>query len=113
MTFRWFIYACAVSGGWAALLGWALGRAVAGPDPIGSAGLKGLSLGMSLALALMVLDAMWNFSREPFLQMVPRILTGVLVGTVGGLLGGVVGQLLYGLYPYLFVLGWALTGLLV
>jgi hypothetical protein len=113
MTFRWFIFFCAVCGGWAALLGWAAGRMIAGPDPVGSAGVKGLCLGMLLALALTLLDTLWNYSRGQFLEMVPRILTGVLVGTVGGLLGGVVGQLLFGIHPVFFVFGWALTGLLV
>jgi hypothetical protein len=113
MTFRWFIFFCSVCGGWAALVGWGLGRMIAGSNPVGGAGVKGLCLGMLLALALTLLDTLWNYSRGQVLQMVPRILMGVLVGTVGGLLGGVVGQLLYGVHPVFFVLGWALTGLLV
>ena len=49
MSFRLFVYWCALCGGWTAAAGWVLGRLVAGGDPLGSAGLKGLSLGLSIA----------------------------------------------------------------
>jgi hypothetical protein len=113
MTFRFFIYCCAVAGGWAALVGWALGRVIAGPNPLGSSGLKGLCLGTLVALALALVDAWWNYTRGQLTATTFRILTGVLVGAVGGLLGGMVGQVLYGFRPVFYTLGWALTGLLV
>lgn len=115
MSFRRFVFWCALCGGWAALAAWALGRQVAGPDPLGGAGVKGLCLGLVIALALGVVDALWIYSLRQVRRVLPRVLTCVAVGGVGGLLGGFLGQLLYerrNLAVFL-VLGWALTGLLV
>jgi hypothetical protein len=110
MSFRLFVWWCALCGGWAALLGWAVGRWVGGDDPLGSAGLKGLCLGLPIALALGLVDAVWIFSLRQFRRVLPRVLTCVGVGTVG-----VVGQLLFGWRGWAFclVLGWGLTGLMV
>src|SRR5262245_20397530 len=116
MTFRRFVYWCALCGGWAAAAGWALGRLIAGGDPLGSAGIKGMCLGMLIALALGLVDALWVFSLRQVGQVVPRVLICVAVGSLGGLLGGVVGQALFDRSDNLdvfLVLGWALTGLMV
>jgi hypothetical protein len=115
MSFRLFVYWCALCGGWAAAAGWAVGRLIAGGDPVGSAGLKGLCLGAPIALALGAVDALWVFSLRQAGRVVPRVLACVAVGTVGGLFGGVAGQLLFDWHnrAVLLVLGWALTGLMV
>jgi hypothetical protein len=115
MTFRLFVYWCALCGGWAAALGWALGRVLAGDDPLGSAGIKGLCLGMFVALGLGVVDALWVYSLRQARQAAPRVLTCVAGGAVGGLLGGVAGQYLFDRnnLAILLVAGWVLTGLLV
>jgi hypothetical protein len=115
MSFRFFIYWCALCGGWAAAAGWALGRLIAGGDPLGGAGVKGMYLGMLIALALGVVDALWVFSLRQLRHVLPRVLICTAVGTVGGLVGGVAGQLLFDWknLAALLILGWVLTGLMV
>jgi hypothetical protein len=115
MSFRLFVYWCSLCGGWAALAGWGLGRLLAGDDPLGSAGIKGMCLGLLIALALCSLDAVWVFSLRQLWRILPRVLLGATVGGFGGLAGGFVGQLLYAQdnQPVYLLLGWALTGLMV
>jgi hypothetical protein len=115
MSFRAFIYYCALCGGWAALLGWILGRLVARDHLVAAAGIKAMCLGMFVALALGVVDAIWVYSLRQFVQVVPRVLVAVAVGTIGGLIGGVVGQALFGWkdFSVFFIFGWTITGLLV
>jgi hypothetical protein len=114
MSFRLFVYWCALCGGWAAAVGWALGRLLAGDNPLGNAGIKGMCLGVMIALALGCVDALWVFSLRQPRQIVPRVLACV-VGMIGGLVGGVAGQLLFDWrnLPVLLLLGWTLTGLMV
>jgi hypothetical protein len=115
MSFRLFVTWCALCGGWAAAAGWALGRLLAGDDPLGNAGVKGMCLGMMIALALGCVDALWVFSLRQPRRWVPRVLACAIVGTVGGLVGGVAGQLLFDWnnLPVLLILGWMLTGFMV
>jgi hypothetical protein len=115
MSFRLFVYWCALCGGGAAAVGWALGRMIAGGDPLGGAGIKGLCLGALIALALGVVDALWVFSLRQISRAAPRVLACVAVGSVGGLFGGVAGQLLFDWHNLglLLILGWMLTGLMV
>jgi hypothetical protein len=116
MSFRLFIYYCALCGGGGAFLGWAVGRplAVAG-NPILAQGVKGMFLGLAVALALGLVDALWVFSLRRVVAVGVRVVTAVMVGTMGGLLGGLVGQALYGLTEWsaFYVLGWTITGLLI
>jgi hypothetical protein len=115
MSFRAFVYYCMVCGGWAAFLGWALGRLTASSHPIGAAGIKGMFLGMLVALALGVVEALSGLSLSGIVRLMPRVFVAGLVGTLGGLVGGIVGQALYGLLPLsiFFIFGWTVTGLLV
>jgi hypothetical protein len=115
MSFRLFIYYCALCGGGGAYLGWALGRALAAPSGTLAQGVKGLFLGLAVAFALGVVDALGNLSFNRILSFAGRVLTAVVVGCMGGLLGGLLGQVLYEKSPQrvFFVFGWALTGLLV
>jgi hypothetical protein len=116
MSFRLFVYWCALCGGWAAAAGWALGAWFARTDTRGETGIKGMFLGMLIALVLGLVDALWVFSLRQFWRVVPRVIVCALVGTVGGLVGGMVGQLLVnevkGL-PGLEIAGWMFTGLMV
>src|SRR5581483_7690473 len=122
MSFRLFIYYSALSGGITAFLSWVLGRMSGNYDPVGVAGIRGMWLGMLVALALGIIDSLWNFGPHQLLRVAPRILVAVIVGTVGGLLGGVIGQVVFNLSDSLnlsilasvgWVLGWTITGLLV
>jgi hypothetical protein len=120
MSFRLFIYYCALVGGWAAFFGWGLGRLLATTDKaVAKAGLQGMFLGMMIALGLSFLDALWNLSLRQIGQILLRVLVAMLVGCVAGLLGGVIGQVFFGLssngmvQSIFRVVGWTLTGLLV
>jgi len=116
MTFRLFIYYCALYGGCAAFVGWMLGRWTAGGDmesPVAKAAVKGMLLGMLLALGLALVDGLWSFSLGQVVQVALRTVVAVVVGTVGGLLGGVIGELLYGWLSFFLVIGWIITGLLI
>jgi hypothetical protein len=113
MSFRLFIYYCALCGGWAAFFGWVLGRLLAPHNALGNAGIKGMFLGMLVALGLSLVDAFWNVPMKQVGQILQRVGVAVLVGCVGGLLGGIIGQALYGVSAIFFVFGWTLTGTLV
>jgi hypothetical protein len=115
MSFRLFIYYCALCGGGGAYLGWALGRLVSAPSGAITQGVKGLFLGLAVALALGLLDAVWNLSLRRTLDVFGRVFTAVVIGGMGGLLGGLLGQVLYEKAPYatLKIVGWTLTGLLI
>ena len=115
MSFRLFIYYCALCGGVGAFIGWALGRWLAGPSSVFNNGLKGLFLGLGISLLLGLLDAVWNYSISRFFTVFVRVLWAVLIGSAGGLLGGIVSQLLYEVKDFaaFLVLGWTLTGSLI
>lgn len=116
MSFRLFIYYCALCGGWAALMGWVLGVFITPADParaLGRDAIFGFSLGLMVALGLGLVDAGWNLGMRQPGRILVRVLVGVLVGAVGGLLGGLLGYWLKSLISMLSVVGWSLTGLLV
>jgi hypothetical protein len=123
MSFKLFIYYCAICGGWAALAGWALGLALGGiaDNPLFRVMIEGLCVGMLVALALGFVDILWNTGGR---QMSQALLRGLLVagiGCVSGLLGAAVGQVLVLLASWiahrdidiLGVVGWVLSGLLI
>ncbi len=116
MSFKLFIYYCAVCGAWAAFIGWGLGWGITG----GRAELKsdvimGLFLGLAVAMALAMLDALWALGRYEFTRIFLRGLLMALVGGAAGAAGSAVGGTLVVLtgFPLFQVLGWTLVGLLV
>jgi hypothetical protein len=119
MSFRLFIYYCALAGGWSAFVGWMFGRMLspanldATGEGIRQSGIRGMFLGLAIALGLSFLDAVWNLSLARWGQVLLRVLVALLVGAIAGLLGGMFGQWLYGVWPFLFVFAWTLVGLLV
>jgi hypothetical protein len=115
MSFRYFVYWSALCGGWAAVVGWALGFWIVRNESLGGTGIKGLFLGMLIALALGIVDALWVYSLRQFRLVLPRVLVGMAVGSVGGLVGSMVGQLLFDWknLASLLIFGWVLTGLMV
>jgi hypothetical protein len=116
MSFRLFVYYCALCGAFAAFLGWVAGRLPGEMRSLSEAGVKGLLLGLTVALALSIVETCWNFSVTKLIQSVPRVLVAILISSIGGLIGGVLGQalLLYVVDFFGFVMfGWILTGLLI
>jgi Inner membrane component of T3SS, cytoplasmic domain len=115
MSFRLFIYYCALCGGWAAFVAWFIGLRLSPINELGKAGIRGMWLGMMIAFGLGLVDALWNLAITRVLQIALRVGVGVLVGCLAGLLGGVLGQGLYSLthWEIFYIFGWTLTGLLV
>jgi hypothetical protein len=115
MSFRLFIYYCALCGGWAALGGWILGRNIypAHNDLGQQDGIRAMFLGMMVALGLGTVDALWNLSLRQFLSIFVRVAVAVVIGAVGGLVGGLVANRFNVTEDVFFVVGWTLTGLLV
>jgi hypothetical protein len=115
MSFRVFVYYCAVCGAWAAFVGWGLGRLL-GPqswDALPRVMMRGLSLGLLLAFGLGIVDALFSSRRTG--AVVLRGLFVALIGLLSGLLGATVGQVLYDRTDseVFRAFGWVLTGLLI
>jgi hypothetical protein len=115
MSFRLFIYYCGVWGGLAAYLGWVLGRLVSTAGSVGLAGIKGFYLGITVAIGVGLVDAIWNLWPGPLGRIAARVGAAAFVGALGGWLGGVLGQVLYNALDSggCLLLGWSLTGLLI
>jgi hypothetical protein len=117
MSFKLFVYYCAVAGGWAAFVAWFFGRQLAPEAGLARAVVQGLILGLLVALSVGVVDALWNLSSRQTSQVVVRVLAPVAVGCVGGIVGPFIAQLLVKFLPRLeggwVILGWTLTGLAV
>jgi hypothetical protein len=123
MSFKLFIYYCAVCGGWAALAGWGLGLVLGGDfeNPLLRVMIEGLCVGMLVALALGFVDILWNSAGRGMSQALLRGLVVAGIGCVSGLLGAAVGQALVLLAGWvahrdidiLGVVGWVLSGLLI
>ncbi len=118
MSFRWFIYYCAVCGGAAAFVGWAFGA----PFGLGilEDSVKGLFVGMMIGAALAVIDSLCNFSQSGVALAVLRVLVAGLIGCLAGFLGALVGSGLHHwthtipfVGEFFRVFGWTLTGLLI
>ncbi|MBV9125242.1 MAG: FHA domain-containing protein [Planctomycetes bacterium] len=113
MSFKLFIYYCALCGGWAAFGTWLL-VAFTGINSISHPVLRttltaGL-LGVLLAAAVGGVDALLNAVGWQRLQ---RVLVCVGIGLAGSLVGGVLGQELYNKRPLLRFLGWVLVGVAI
>jgi hypothetical protein len=113
MSFKLFIYYCAVGGGWAAFLAWAI---VQGADirGIGSLPLRatliGAVLGALVAGAIGLVDALLNAVGS---QRAARVLMCTMLGLAGGALGGLVGQMLKENLHLPVFIGWILAGVLI
>src|SRR5262249_22924682 len=113
MTLRWFVYYCAVWAGLAAYVGWLMGRVVTLHQAVFQAALKGLFVGMVVAIVLVLVDLAFNGVKG--VSSIWRVLVGGLVGGLGGFVGGMIGQILYGSsnLSVFLVVGWSLTGMLI
>jgi FHA domain len=118
MSFKLFVYYCALCGAWAAFLAWALSQ-VSGINSLSAddvihqllkATLIGGVLGMLVASALGLVDAMLNaVGTQRFLRVGLCLGLGLMAGAVGGF----VGQLFGSLSDYLVFVGWIIAGVLI
>jgi MFS family permease len=113
MNFKMFMYYCALCGGWAALITWALQQAAgmqsSGMSPVMKTIIIAALLGVLLAGVIGLLDALMNavgFAR------VVRIVICLAVGFVGSLAGGGIGELIFQVVGMKFI-GWALVGAVI
>lgn len=115
MSFRLFIYYCAMCGAAAAFVGWMVGRSTAPSGDVLAAAIKAFWLGLLVACGLGLVDALWNLSLGQVGTVVLRVAAAMVVGGIGGFIGGFVGQVLYGRTEWriLLILGWTITGLLI
>jgi len=114
MSFKLFIYYCAVCGGWAAFLGWGLQdllhfqKKFENDKVFQTMSISSL-VGLVLASAVGTLDALANSIRS---ERWMRILVCLAVGFLGGGLGGCLGQLLQNLGLPRFI-GWIMVGTVI
>src|SRR5262245_39108967 len=115
MSFRWYVYYCALLGGCAAYVGWALGRVPPVQVPVWLAAVRGMFVGLTLAVGLTLVDVTWHPGGRGGVDVGLRVLVAGLIGGASGFVGGMLGQLLYsGTRLELFlVFGWTVTGILV
>ncbi len=119
MSFRWFIYYCAVCGGCAAFVGWALGKfPPLAPSAMLDA-LKGMCVGLMLGVVLAFIDSLISFSWAHVVAAALRVTTAGFVGAVSGFFGGLIGGAITRSLSYLplqiagTILGWTMTGTLI
>src|SRR5262249_14691357 len=114
MSFRLFIYYCALCGGGGGFAGWVTGRWLHGQNPLLDAGLKALLVGMPVALALSAVDALGTLPLRPVPLLTQRLRAGVLVGGVGVFCGGLLSYSSRNVAPPIgFGLGWTVAGMLI
>lgn len=115
MSQRLFIWYSSAWGAAAAFTGWALGRTVHGDGSLTAEPLRGLWLGVMLALSLAVVDALAASEHGP--ELGARLALAAAVGAGGGygrsLLGHWLLQVSEGRHRALQVIGWALAGLMI
>ena len=119
MSFRWFIYYCALCGGCAALVGWGMGKIPPLSPSVMLDALKTLCVGLMLGGVLAIIDSMLNFSWSQLITSVLRVMTAGFVGAVSGFFGGLVTGGVTRSLNFLplqiagQIIGWTLTGLLI
>lgn len=132
MSFRLFVYYCALGGAWCGFVGWLLGRLLAPSVPVDNADffppvlrdtIIALLLGFAIALGLSFLDATFNFSLNRLGKVMLCVAAAVVVGMFGGMCGGFVGSSLITVVQrsnmptviahLCFVLGWTIVGFLI
>lgn len=105
MSFRLFIYYCALVGGWGGFLAWGLVLAL-GLGEVANLTVRALLIGGLLGLLVAgligIIDAIINASG---FGRILRVLVSMGVGLLGGMIGGALGQAMG-----IIVIGWVLTG---
>ena len=121
MSFRLFVYYCALGGAWAGFVGWVLGRLLspASGDTyfrnVLHTSVIGMFLGFSVAFGLSFLDAAFNLTLRKFGKVFLRVFVAVVVGVFGGLFGSFIGGSIYFWlqWPAVFIISWTIVGFLV
>jgi hypothetical protein len=111
MSFKTFIYYCALCGAWAAFLAGVLVLALGLED---YAMVTGATLGMCLGLGVGMVDAVLNSSTAG--ERSTRVLVCLVIGLAGGFLSGLIGDLLVlplGEAIKFRFLGWTLVGITI
>lgn len=114
MSLNRFIYYCAVTGGWAALLAWLVAEWLFFRPGAWGVGVPGILrdtltaaiVGGVLGVGLWIVSGMTN---ARWAQLLKRARLGLLGGLVGGGIGGLVGAVLYWLYVPRAI-GWLIMG---
>lgn len=113
MSFRLFIYYCALLGGWAAFLTWGIGQLLGIPR-LASPNLQAMAigglLGTLVAAGVGFVDAMLNATGA---QRIKRAATCAGLGLLGGAVGGLLGQVLNSLLSLPIFIGWMIAGVLI
>jgi hypothetical protein len=113
MSFKLFIYYCALCGGWAAFLAWGVAQGTGFrmvENLYARAALIGGTLGLLVAGAIGAVDAFQNAVGS---QRYIRVGICLGIGVLGGILGGVLGQALNSLLHLPFFVGWIVTGVCI
>jgi hypothetical protein len=113
VSFKLFIYYCALGGGWAAFLAWFVVqftgmRQIASPYAK-STMIAGI-LGLCIATVIGFLDAYLN---SVGFQRVLRVALCLIIGFVGGMLGGFIGEGLHLKLGLPLFFGWMLAGAVI
>lgn len=127
MSFRLFVYYCALIGAWTGVIAWGLSEFVVGhleleaSYPVLRDGVFGMFLGLFVALGLGFVDALWTVGFRRFGQLFLRISLALALGTIGGAIGGLLSRWMFGVAVSLIgtgvpvsvflVFGWTITGL--
>jgi hypothetical protein len=117
MSFKTFIYYCALLGGWGAFLAWlitVLGGVVTRDlggssvqSPILRTAVIAMLLAFWIAVAIGSLDALLNAVG---LARIARVFVCAIVGVAGGFFGGLLGEALHQYAHFPSVIGWILVG---
>ena len=129
MSFRLFVYYCAVAGAWCGFVGWVLGRALAPSAATDNPGyfpivlrtcIQGMFLGLAIALGLSFLDATFSLTLGKLGKVLMRVIVAVLIGIFAGLFGSFIGGSLYHFLQSItflgelsYILGWTIVGFLI
>ena len=113
MSFKLFIYYCALCGGWAAFVTWAVLAATGLRGQIPTylwSMLTGGLLGLLVAAAVGSADALLNAVGS---ERLLRVVVCMSVGLFGGMVGALFGEILHSALHFPVVFGWILVGVCV
>jgi hypothetical protein len=122
MSFRRFIYYCALCGAWAAFIGWIPGRiaSISDDHALLRQGVKAMLLGLAVALALGLVDAIWNVPFSQLQTIGLRVFTAIVIASLGAFVSGLVGEFMRVevsgnrfLEAVFWVVAWTITGTII